>query len=299
MAICRYFEETKPEPALFGKGAKQRAHGRDVEPAHGAGAAGLRRPGVPPPASGRGPARGAAGAGLGRGQQAQGAGDPAVSWTRSWASGASSPATTIRSPTSPRWWRSTSPSRPGWSGRRASRTSRAGIRRSRPGRARRPERSGCRRSGRSLFPREQTSLGRLCPRLRDDVLACEKTCHETDGCRLRRRVRLGRPPADLLPRRGRRHALPHRLRRHHADRLQQARHRSQHHRDDLHLASARRSFRRPGVVAGPRPACRQAHRPPHGRRPGGRARRASRPRRRRCFRARRASSAATTCASWN
>jgi glutathione S-transferase len=25
MAICRYFEETKPEPALFGKGAKQQA----------------------------------------------------------------------------------------------------------------------------------------------------------------------------------------------------------------------------------------------------------------------------------
>jgi glutathione S-transferase len=25
MAICRYFEETKPEPALFGKGPKQRA----------------------------------------------------------------------------------------------------------------------------------------------------------------------------------------------------------------------------------------------------------------------------------
>jgi glutathione S-transferase len=25
MAICRYFEETKPEPALFGKGARQRA----------------------------------------------------------------------------------------------------------------------------------------------------------------------------------------------------------------------------------------------------------------------------------
>jgi glutathione S-transferase len=25
MAICRYFDETKPEPALFGKGAKQRA----------------------------------------------------------------------------------------------------------------------------------------------------------------------------------------------------------------------------------------------------------------------------------
>ena len=25
MAICRYFEETRPEPALFGKGAKQRA----------------------------------------------------------------------------------------------------------------------------------------------------------------------------------------------------------------------------------------------------------------------------------
>src|SRR5215831_17425312 len=25
MAICRYFEDTKPEPALFGKGAKQRA----------------------------------------------------------------------------------------------------------------------------------------------------------------------------------------------------------------------------------------------------------------------------------
>jgi glutathione S-transferase len=25
MAICRYFEETKPDPALFGKGAKQRA----------------------------------------------------------------------------------------------------------------------------------------------------------------------------------------------------------------------------------------------------------------------------------
>ena len=25
MAICRYFEETSPEPALFGKGAKQRA----------------------------------------------------------------------------------------------------------------------------------------------------------------------------------------------------------------------------------------------------------------------------------
>lgn len=25
MAICRYFEETKPEPVLFGKGAKQRA----------------------------------------------------------------------------------------------------------------------------------------------------------------------------------------------------------------------------------------------------------------------------------
>ena len=43
MAICRYFEETKPEPALFGKGAKQRAHRGDVEPAHGAGAAGLRR----------------------------------------------------------------------------------------------------------------------------------------------------------------------------------------------------------------------------------------------------------------
>src|SRR5262245_6498014 len=25
VAICRYFEETKPEPALFGKGARQRA----------------------------------------------------------------------------------------------------------------------------------------------------------------------------------------------------------------------------------------------------------------------------------
>lgn len=35
IAICRYFEETKPEPALFGKGAKQRAlvemWGRRVE----------------------------------------------------------------------------------------------------------------------------------------------------------------------------------------------------------------------------------------------------------------------------
>ena len=33
IAICRYFEALQPEPPLFGVGAKEIAHGRDVEPA--------------------------------------------------------------------------------------------------------------------------------------------------------------------------------------------------------------------------------------------------------------------------
>ncbi len=183
---------------------------------------------------------------------------------------ASSPATTIRSPTSRRWWRSTSCrvariQRP--AGTR--RTSRAGTARCRPGRARRPESSG--RAARGRGP------------------------HEADGGRLRRCVRLGRAAADLLPRRDGGNALSHRLRRHGADRAQPARHRSQLDPDHLHLPSARRPLRRPGVVADPRPACRQAHRAADGRRAPWASRRASRPRRRRCFPAPAACSAATTC----
>ena len=64
-----------------------------------------------------------------------------------------------------------------------------------------------------------------------------------------------------------------------------SRHRSQRRRDHLHLAPARRPLCRPGVVADPCPARGQAHRAPDRRRPAGRARRASRRRRKRCFRA--------------
>ena len=98
-------------------------HGRDVEPAHGARAAVQRGPGVPPPASGHGAARGAAGGRLGRGQQAAGRWRSCSSWTRSWASGALSPGTTTRSPTSRRWWPSISRGWRGSSGPRASRIS--------------------------------------------------------------------------------------------------------------------------------------------------------------------------------
>ena len=92
-------------------------------------------------------------------------------------------------------------------------------------------------------------------------------CHETDGCRLRRCVRLRRAAADLLSRRDGRHALPDRLRRHRADRPQPAR------LDPNAIATIFIShlhgdhYRGPGVVAAPRPACGQAHRAADGRRP--------------------------------
>ena len=108
MAICRYFEETKPGAGPVRQGRQAARARRDVEPAHGAGAAVQRGPGVPTPASGRGAARGAAGGRLGRGQQAAGRRKSCSSWTRSWASGASSPAMTIRSPILRRWWPSIS-----------------------------------------------------------------------------------------------------------------------------------------------------------------------------------------------
>ena len=78
MAICRYFEETNPEPALFGKGAKQRAlvemWNRRMELGLLFSVAQAFRHLHPAAAA----ARGAAGRRMGRGQQAQGAGGPAV-----------------------------------------------------------------------------------------------------------------------------------------------------------------------------------------------------------------------------
>ena len=70
IAICRYFEALQPEPPLFGRGAlEHRAH-RDVEPAARAAflLSGVAR--LPQLASGDEGDGGAAGAGLGRGQQA-------------------------------------------------------------------------------------------------------------------------------------------------------------------------------------------------------------------------------------
>src|SRR5215475_13485767 len=130
MAICRYFEETQPEPALFGKGAKQRAivemwnrrmelgllasvaqAFRHLHPA----AAALEVPQVPAWGGPTSPGRKRC----------------CRSWTGSWRTGGSSPATNLRWPTSRPWWRWTLPSPPAWNGRRASTTSRAGTRRSR------------------------------------------------------------------------------------------------------------------------------------------------------------------------
>ena len=69
IAICRYFEALHPEPPLFGVGPKET---RMVEMWNSRGnKLFLERGGrVPPPASGDEGAGGAAGAGLGRGEQA-------------------------------------------------------------------------------------------------------------------------------------------------------------------------------------------------------------------------------------
>ena len=139
MAICRYFEETKPEPALFGKGAKQRAliemwnrrmelgllfsvaqAFRHLHPA----AAPLEVPQVAAWGEANKP----------RALEILQFMDEELGKRRF------APATTIRLPTSRRWWRSISPGWPGFSVPRASRTWRAGTRRSRRGRAPRPER---------------------------------------------------------------------------------------------------------------------------------------------------------------
>ena len=70
IAICRYFEALQPEPPLFGRGAQGDRAGRDVEPALRTASAvsGVAR--LPQLASGDEGDGGAAGAGLGRGQQA-------------------------------------------------------------------------------------------------------------------------------------------------------------------------------------------------------------------------------------
>ena len=43
VAICRYFEELHPQPALFGHGRARQGAGRDVAAAHGVQPARLRR----------------------------------------------------------------------------------------------------------------------------------------------------------------------------------------------------------------------------------------------------------------
>ena len=138
MAICRYFEETKPEPALLGKGAKQRAviemWNRRMELGLLFSVAQAFRHLHPAAAPLEVPQVAAWGRPTSRGRWKS-----CNSWTRSWASDASSPATTIRWQTSRRWWRSILRGWPGFSGPRATRTWRAGTRRSRPGRAPRPE----------------------------------------------------------------------------------------------------------------------------------------------------------------
>ena len=119
MAICRYFEETKPGAGPVRQG---RQAARAVEMWNRRMELGLlfsvaqafRH--LHPAAA---PARGAAGGGLGRGQQAAGRRRSCSSWTRSWASGALSPGTTIRSPISRRWWPSISRGWPGSSVPRA------------------------------------------------------------------------------------------------------------------------------------------------------------------------------------
>jgi len=104
MAICRYFEETQPEPALFGKGALGRASvemwNRRMELGlllsvaqafrhlHPAMAHLEVRPGARPTSPGRSRSP--------------------PSWIASWQRANSSPATSSRSPTSRRWCRWTS-----------------------------------------------------------------------------------------------------------------------------------------------------------------------------------------------
>ena len=104
IAICRYFEVLQPEPPLFGVGAKEIAlvemWNRRCELNFFANVAAC----LPPSASGDEGAGGAAGAGLGRGQPAARDLVPANCSTRELAQRPnSSPASVIRSPTSPRW----------------------------------------------------------------------------------------------------------------------------------------------------------------------------------------------------
>ena len=70
IAICRYFEELQPEPPLFGAARRRKRAGRDVEAAAGASSAVADLARVPQHPSGHEGDGGAAGAGLGGGQQA-------------------------------------------------------------------------------------------------------------------------------------------------------------------------------------------------------------------------------------
>ena len=80
IAICRYFEEAQPEPPLFGRGAKEVAHGGDVAAADGTPPAVAGLACVPQLASGDEGDGSAAGAGVGRGEQAARDGFPAACW---------------------------------------------------------------------------------------------------------------------------------------------------------------------------------------------------------------------------
>ena len=108
IAICRYFEVLQPEPPLFGVGAKEIAL---VEMWNRRCEINLFLPmwrGVPPSASVDEGVGGAAGAGLGRGQQAARCRIPRTAGQGTGDAASSSPATVFRWPTSRRWSRSIS-----------------------------------------------------------------------------------------------------------------------------------------------------------------------------------------------
>ena len=83
IAICRYVEALHPQPPLFGEGALEQALVEMWQRRVEFHLLDHRLERVSPPASRHGAARGAAGGGLGRGQQAARARVPRPSWTAS------------------------------------------------------------------------------------------------------------------------------------------------------------------------------------------------------------------------
>jgi len=121
----------KPEPALSARGEAAGAD-RDVEPAHGAGAAGLRRSGLSAPTPGRGQLE-VPQCPLGARPTSPRRRRSCASSTRSSGSGASLPGTSIGGRHHGHWWRRLYQTREGGGAHKASTTSRAGHQESRPG----------------------------------------------------------------------------------------------------------------------------------------------------------------------